>query len=169
MTIRQLDVLIVVFDSAKARFFEFGTDGHLHHLNEWLSSLHPHVRDLVTDKPGRSFSSTHSGVRHGYESHDDLHKLEKHRFVQRLARTLDTAYYQNAFKRLFIVGPRRSLGEFHQVATAKLRSLVMDEVPKDLVKYPYRELEERLGPHLACYAKAPAGARHQSAGLADRR
>src|ERR1700704_4594261 len=42
MTIRQLDLLIVVFDSAKARFFERGTDGRLHQMNEWQSGLHRH-------------------------------------------------------------------------------------------------------------------------------
>ena len=148
MTIRQLDLLIVVFDSAKARFFERGTDGRLHQLNEWQSGLHRHVMDLVTDKPGRGFSSADGGVRHAYESADDLHKLEKHRFVQRLVKTLDDAYDQGAFKRLVIVGLRRSLGEFNKLAPAKLRSLVTDEVPKDLTKYPDHELEERLRPHL---------------------
>jgi|SRR6266700_2259890 len=153
MTIRRLDLLIVVFDSAKARFFERGTDGHLHALNEWESGLHRHVMDLVTDKPGRGFGSTQSGVRHAYESADDLHKLEKHRFVQRLVKTLDDAYDQGAFKRVVIVGPKRSLGEFHKLAPEKLRALVTHEVPKDLIKYSDHELEERLGPHLASEAE----------------
>jgi protein required for attachment to host cells len=155
MTIRQLDLLIVVFDSANARFFEFGTDGRLHHLDEWQSRLRPHVRELVTDKAGRSFSSTRSGVRHGYESPDDLRKLEKHRFVQRLVRTLEAAYYQGAFQRLVIVGPRRSIGEFHQLATAKLCSLLMDEVPNELINYPFHALEERLRPYLPSPAESP--------------
>ena len=148
MTIRQLDLLIVVFDSAKARFFEHTADGHLHALNEWHSGLHARVMDLVTDKPGRGFGSAHSGVRHAYESHDDLHKMEKHRFVQKLVETLDDAYDQGAFKRLAIVGPKRSIGEFNKLASAKLRSLVTDEVPKELTKYSDHELEERLRPHL---------------------
>jgi len=155
MTIRQLDLLIVVFDSAKARFFEHTNDGRLHALNEWQSGLHAHVRDLVTDKPGRGFGSGHSGVRHSYESHDDLHKLEKHRFVQRLVKTLDDAYDQGAYKRLIVVGPKRSIGEFNKLAPAKLRSLVMDEVPKDLTKHPDHELEERLRPYLASHAEPP--------------
>src|SRR5438874_10293859 len=132
MTIRQLDLLVVVFDSATALFFERGTDSHLHPLNEWQSGLSHHVRDLVTDKPGRSFGSTDGGFRHAYESPDDLHKLEKHRFVQKLVETLDDAYDQGVFKRLVIVGPERSLGEFRRLASAKLRALVMHEVPKDL-------------------------------------
>ncbi|HMI95028.1 MAG TPA: host attachment protein [Micropepsaceae bacterium] len=159
MTIRQLDLLIVVFDSAKARFFERAADERLHPLNEWQSGLHAHVVDLVTDKPGRSFGSTHSGVRHAYESPDDLHKLEKHRFVQRLVKTLDDAYDQGAFKRLLIVAPKRSLGEFNKLAHPKLRALVMHELPKDLTKYPDHELEERLRPHLASQAE-PSLARH---------
>jgi protein required for attachment to host cells len=155
MTIRQLDLLIVVFDSAKARFFEHSADGHLRHLNEWQSDLHAHVMDLVTDKPGRGFGSTHSGTRHAYESPSDPHKLEKHRFVQRLVKTLDNAYDQGAFKRLVIVGPKRSIGEFNKLAPAKLRSFVMDEVPKDLIKYPDHELEERLRPYLPSPAEPP--------------
>ena len=154
MTIRQLDLLVVVFDSAKALFFERGTDGHLHPLNEWQSGLSHHVRDVVTDKPGRSFGSADGGVRHAYESPSDLHKLEKHRFVQKLVETLDDAYDQGAFKRLVIVGPERSLGEFHGLASAKLRALVMHEVPKDLMKHPRHELEERLKPYLESDAEA---------------
>ena len=152
MTIRQLDVLVVVFDSAKALFFEHGTDGRLLPLNEWQSGLSRHVQDLVTDKPGRSFGSD-SGVRHAYESPDDLHKLEKQRFVKKLVETLDDAYDQGAFKHLVIVGPERSLGEFHRLASAKLRALVMHEVPKDLTKYPRHELEERLQPYLESHAE----------------
>ena len=159
MTIRQLDLLIVVFDSATARFFERGTDGRLHALNEWQSDLHAHVKDLVTDKPGRGFASTHSGVRHSYESPDDLHKQEKHRFVQKLADTLDDAYDQGAFRRLVIAAPERSIGEFRKLASAKLRALVMHEVPKDLAKYPDHELDERLRPYLTSDADAPL-ARH---------
>ena len=159
MTIRQMDLLIVVFDGAKARFFERGSDERLHPLNEWQSGLHAHVRDLVTDKPGRSFASTGSGARHAYESPADLHKLEKHRFVHSLVTTLDDAYDQGAFKRLVIVAPKRSLGEFHKLAHPKLRKLVMHEVPKDLTKYPDHELEERLEPYLAPGAEPPP-ARH---------
>ncbi len=159
MTIRQLDLLIVVFDSAKARFLERGADGRLHALNEWQSGLHAHVRDLVTDKPGRSFASAHSGARHSYESPDDLHKQEKHRFVKKLADTLDDAYDQGAFRRLVIVAPERSIGEFHKLASAKLRALLMHEVPKDLTKLSDHELDERLRPHLASNAEPPL-ARH---------
>ena len=159
MTIRQLDVLIVVFDSAKARFLERGTDGRLHPLNEWQSGLHAHVQDLVTDKPGRSFASAHSGARHSYESPDDLHKQEKHRFVQKLVETLDDAFDQGAFRRLVIAAPERSLGEFHKLAPAKLRALVMHEIPKDLVRYPDHELDERLQPYLKSDAEPPLARR----------
>jgi len=56
MTIRQLDLLVVVFDSAKPQFFERGTDGRFRaqypapELEEWLK---PYV-ESDADPPHRS-------------------------------------------------------------------------------------------------------------------
>jgi protein required for attachment to host cells len=61
---------------------------------------------------------------------------------------LDHSYELGEFGNLVIVAPKRSLGEFHKLATEKLRRSVSREVAKDLVKLSDHELERRLRPYL---------------------
>jgi protein required for attachment to host cells len=148
-------VLILVFDGGKARFFRFKADG-LHPAAEMESGLHRFAREAVSDKPGRSFQSAGGGMRHAMEPRHDPHKQEKHDFVHRLVDLLDDAYDQLAFRHLVVVAPERSLGEFREIASAKLRNTVVKEVGKELTQYSLPELEERLRPVLTEVGAAPA-------------
>ena len=150
-----LDTLIVVFDGAKARFFKPQDNGKLRPSAEMQSGLHRFTREAVSDKPGRGFASAGGGVRHGYEPKHDQHKMEKHDFVHRLVATLDDAYDQQAFRHLIVVAPERSIGEFRELASAKLRNIVVGELAKELTQLSDPELEERLRPVLAAAKAAP--------------
>jgi len=141
------DILVVVFDGARARFFKRNPAGWLTSLSEMESGLHRHTHDSVSDKQGRGFASSGSGTRHAYEAKHDKHKQEKHDFVHLIVATLDTAYDQLKFERLAIVAPERSLGEFRALASDKLKALVWREVPKEFTQYSDHELEERLRPY----------------------
>jgi len=147
MSTESLETLVVVFDGARARFFSREPNGRLVALNEIESGLHKHTRDVVSDKEGRSFASTHSGVRHAYEPKHDKHKMEKHNFVHLLVKTLEDAYDWGRIKRLAIVAPERSLGEFRSLASPKLLKLIWREVPKELTQFSPHELQIRLAPH----------------------
>lgn len=139
-------LLVVVFDGAKARFFKGEAGSVLHPSAEMHSQLHRFARDVGADKGGRRFSAAQRQV---MEPKHDLHELEKHDFVLRLVKTLDTAYDQGAFTELLIVAPERSLGEFRKLASQRLMKLVTGQVPKELTHYTDHELLERLKPHLA--------------------
>jgi protein required for attachment to host cells len=141
-----LDLLVVVFDGEKARFFKGDAKMGLRPSAEMHSELHRFSRDVGTDRGGRRFSA---GQRQAIEPRHDLHKEEKHDFVQKLVKTIDTAFDQGAFKNLIVVAPERSLGEFRKLASDRLRKLVVSEVPKELTQYSDHELLERLKPHLA--------------------
>ena len=95
---------------------------------------------------GRRFSAT---GRHAIEPKHDPHKLEKHNFVLRVVKLLDTAYDQGAFGQLIVVAPERSLGEFRDLASDRLMRLVVSQIPKELTQYSDHELIKRLKPHLA--------------------
>lgn len=136
-----LDLLIVVFDGRVARFFKGDASAGLKPVSELHSELHRFARETGSDKSGRRFSA--SG-RHAMEPKHDLHKEEKHDFVLKLAKTLDTAYDQGAFKRLLVVAPERSLGEFRAVASVRLMKLVVVQLPKELTQYSDHEIMERL-------------------------
>jgi protein required for attachment to host cells len=157
MTTQSLETLVIVFDGARARFFRREPKGRLIPLNEIESGLHRHTRDVVSDKEGRSFASTHSGVRHGYEPKHDKHKMEKHNFVQLLVKTLEDAYDRGDIKRIAVVAPERSLGEFRALASPKLFKLIWREVPKELTRLPPSELQTRLAPYFDPELASPKG------------
>jgi len=140
--------LVAVFDSAHARFFEYKpAHGRLDVvLEEVASGLHHHSRDIGTDKPGRSVGS--DGQHHSYESSSDPRKIEKHDFVQAIARAIDAAYDQHKFNALVIVAPARSIGEFRSVASENLKKSVWREVPKEFANLSDSELRQHLLPIL---------------------
>jgi len=144
MTSEARETMVAVFDGGGARFFTREPNGQLVFLTEIKSGLHKHTQDAVSDKDGRSFASTHSGVRHAYEPKHEKHKWEKHDFVQRLVKMLDDAYDRGEAKQFAVVAPERSLGEFRALASTKLLKLIWREVPKDFTQYSTHELQIRL-------------------------
>jgi protein required for attachment to host cells len=138
------EVLVVVFDGARARFLKRAANGRLTLLNEIASGLGRKTSEIVSDRQGRNFASVGGGIRHPYEPKHDPHKLEKHNFVHGIVKALDDSYDQNKFKQLVVVAPERSLGEFRALASDKLLRLIAQEVPKELTQLPVHELEGRL-------------------------
>lgn len=141
---------IVVADGARGRFFK------LDETARKLVSAGPgnlvapqsrqKPRDLKSDKPGRSFSSARSGMRHAFEPPHDYHKLEKHRFMAVLTETLDGACAKRQFDDLVLVVPRRSLGELRGLLSKRVLNRVRLEVPKDLTNKTAAEIWRRLAP-----------------------
>ncbi|MGA9795767.1 MAG: host attachment protein [Rhizomicrobium sp.] len=138
------DTLVLVFDSAVARFFRPHRDGHLEQtLAEANERLHHDRRDIEADRPGRG-GSAHGGERHAYESENDPRKLEKHDFIRALVKELSLGLDRNEFKNLIVVGQERALGEFRKLAPEKLKRATLHEILKDLTKLPLGELEQHL-------------------------
>ena len=144
---------IVVADGARGRFFTPDVEGRKllpagpADLVAPQSRQHP--RDLKSDKPGRSYSSSRSGVRHALEPPHDYHKLEKHRFMAVLANALNEACRKAEFAELVVVVPRRSLGELRGLLSKRVQECVHAEVAKDLTNESTARLWRRLGPLLA--------------------
>ncbi|HLG45286.1 MAG TPA: host attachment protein [Reyranella sp.] len=136
MAPRAQRTLIVVADSAKARFLKESEDHRKLVPAGDADMLAPKARrpdrDLVTDKPGRGFSSARDGRRGGFESPHDPHKLEKHNFTAELANRLDEACSSKQFDRIVLVAPKRSLGELRTLLSPRVRKAVSHEVAKDL-------------------------------------
>lgn len=148
MAVDMDNVLIVVFDGAGARYFKQAAEGRLELLKEVASGLHRRTSETVSDRQGQSFASAGGGIRSPYEPKHDPHKMEKRNFVHRIVEQLDDSYDRNEFKHLVVVAPRRSLGEFHSIASDKLRRAVWREVPKELAQLSAHELQGRLKPFL---------------------
>jgi protein required for attachment to host cells len=128
--------LIVVADGARARFLKESEDHRKLVPAGEADMLSPAARrpdrDLVSDKPGRGFSTARDGRRGAFEPAHDPHKLEKHDFTARLAERLDEACLAKKFDRIVLVAPRRSLGELRTLLSARVKKAVTHEVAKDL-------------------------------------
>ncbi|OFX00385.1 MAG: hypothetical protein A3D94_22335 [Alphaproteobacteria bacterium RIFCSPHIGHO2_12_FULL_66_14] len=143
-------IWIVVADGARARFFMPSEDLKKFVAAQQADMVAPesrgHARDLESDKPGRSYASSRSGVRHAVEPAHDPHKLEKHHFSVALAKMLDGACRRREFDQLILVAPRRSLGELRGLMSARVQRCLQKEVAKDLTKETVSGLWRRLGP-----------------------
>ncbi|WP_170920888.1 host attachment protein [Enhydrobacter aerosaccus] len=140
--------LIVVADGARARFLEPSEDNRKLMPASQLDMISPtsrrKTRDIVTDRPGRSFASARGGVRHAYEPPHDPHKMEKHEFTATLAQTLEDMCGRGEFDRLILVAPSRSLGELRELLSTQVRRMVAHEVPKDLTASSPTALKQAL-------------------------
>lgn len=166
MRMRKEKIWILVADGARGRFFR--ADEEMKKLvsvgpaNLVAPQSRERPRDLKSDKPGRSFSSSRSGVRHAPEPPHDPHKLEKHRFMSVLAETLDAACAKREFEGLILVAPPRSLGELHGLLSSRVRSRILQEVAKDLSNEPVTKLWGRLAPVIRSPGKARSDKRSSS-------
>ena len=125
--------LIVVADSARARFFEPGKGKLIPaSRSEMVSAMaRKPSGQIVSDKPGRSFRAPTRGFnRHALEPAHDPQKVEKHKFTAELADALDHAV--ESYDRLIVVAPKRSLGELRGLMSKRVQQTVAHEVPKDL-------------------------------------
>jgi protein required for attachment to host cells len=133
---RHKRTLIVVADGSRARFFEPRHDAQtlvpVNQADMVAPGSRLPTREIVTDRPGRGFSSARGGIRHAFEPAHDAHKLEKHKFTAALAQVLEDACNRREFDRLVLVAPRRSLGELHTLLSPQVQKLVSHEVAKDL-------------------------------------
>ncbi len=150
MVRRSAKTWVVVADSARARFFrEDEQSSKLVSTGDLVApQSRQRPRDLKSDKPGRSFSSSRSGVRHAFEPPHDYHKLEKHRFMAILADALDEACGRRDFDDLILVAPRRSLGELRGMLSKRVQGRLRSEVAKDLSDESASRLRRRLAPLL---------------------
>ncbi len=158
------NIWIVVADGARARFFTPSEDAKklvsLRSADLVAPQSRVRPRELKSDKPGRTYSSSRSGVRHAFEPPHDYHKLEKHHFAQILADALDTACEKQEFDGFILVAPRRSLGELRGLMSKRVQRRLRLEVPKDLTNETAAGLWKRLSslvqPALATRAAARA-------------
>jgi protein required for attachment to host cells len=150
MIAKRIRTWIVVADGARARFFTASEDGSklvpAGSSDMVAPSSRRPARDLKSDKPGRSYSSSRSGVRHALEPPHDYHKLEKHRFSAALAKALDEATESKAFDRLVLVAPHRSLGELRGLLSARVKRRISQEIPKELTNQTAAQLWRQLQP-----------------------
>ena len=149
---------VVVADGTRARFFCENDDqnGLVPAEPAEMSSANAngHARDLKSDRPGRSFSTSGTS-RHALEPRHDYHKMEKRKFAIEVARHLDESCAAHAFDRLLLVAPKRSLGELRTLLSKPVRDRISGELAKDLTKFTIANVWENILPHIYPAAEPP--------------
>ena len=105
-------------------------------------------RDIMADRPGRSFESANS-ARHAMEPPSDPKRQAEADFVSGLAEMLDRKLQAGAFDRLVLVAAPQALGDIRKALSRPLAGVVHGELAKDLTKVPNNELATHLGEVMA--------------------
>ncbi|HWA18081.1 MAG TPA: host attachment protein [Devosia sp.] len=137
---------IVVADGAQAKIFENDGPGKglrpLPDLNR--EQDHLQAREIMADKPGRSYSSAGPGSRSSIEYHTDPVEVRERRFVEDLAGRLEASRADGAFQRLVIAAAPNALGDLRPALSEAVRKTIVAELPKDLTNVPIPKLTEHL-------------------------
>ena len=136
---------ILLADGAQARVLEnTGPGKGLKQVDGLDWSIEPlQAQDIVTDRPGRSFSSVGSG-RSAMEPKTDPVEHREAEFVKSLAAMLDRKVQQGAFDRLVIAAAPVALGDIRKAISPQVRKTIVAELNKDLTNLPTAQLDQHL-------------------------
>ena len=136
---------IVIADGAHAKVLERSVEKPALKTVDGLTvSIElPASRDMLTDRPGRSFES-HGRARHAKESRSDPHRELKRSFAKHLAGMLKTNLADKRYEKLVLVAPPATLGDLRDALVKTVRARVVAELAQDLVKTPHNQLRRHL-------------------------
>jgi protein required for attachment to host cells len=143
---------ILVAHDAGARMFESRGPGKGLDLVETIE--HPEGRlrdrDIVSDRPGRSFRKDSGDPRRASMSRSEgPHDRAVADFARALADKLKHARVENQYERLVLVAPPRFLGLLRSSLDGPTAQLVVGSIDKDLASSKETELIEHLGEVIA--------------------
>jgi protein required for attachment to host cells len=136
---------VLVADGSRARIVEnLGPGKGLREVEgmAFHSDLPPN-REILSDRPGRSFESS-SATRHALDG-SDPRRLMKHAFARQLAETLDDAIGESRCDRCVLVAPPEMMGELRREISQRVRERLRGELVLDLTKVADDRLAEHLG------------------------
>jgi protein required for attachment to host cells len=136
---------VLIADGGHAKVFETGGPAsELAPVGDMVFSAElPPNRDILTDRPGRSFESQ-GRARHAKENRSDPHRELKRDFAGKLGGILETKLADKRFDRLVLVAPPVTLGDLREALPRNVKATVVAELAHDLVKTPHHELPDHL-------------------------
>jgi protein required for attachment to host cells len=146
---QQHRLCFVIADGGHARFVQSAENNALHTI-EVMDSIdaHKHDRDLVSDRPGRTFESA-SATRHAYAPRHDPHDMAKDRFTSLVAAKVNEDFAAELFNEIVLVAPAHVLAELTDGLDASVKAKIRGSLANDLVKTP----DDELWPHLKEWAR----------------
>ncbi len=130
----------MIADGARARIVRSPAAGGNDEANELVFEIdHKSLREIMSDRPGRSFAS-HGTRRSAMEYASDPEKEQEERFAGLLLEELEHRLSAGEFDQLTIVAEPRMLGNLRHKISPALRHVVVAEFAKDLTKTPTSDI-----------------------------
>ena len=135
----------VVTDGGRARILQRRETGDAFDTHrEFVSAdIHRHTHELGMERPGRTHESAGS-ARHALQPRQDLHRADKRKFVDEVARALNEAGTRDEFDRLVLAAPAHALRELNRALDAATKRKVAAQLQKDLTNVPNAALAEHF-------------------------
>jgi len=131
---------ILVADGGQAKTFLASSKHQIELLNETVIA-NPPSRDLVSDRPGRTFDSKGAG-RHAKEPPSDAHDRLETEFIRSVAEKIDAAHGKREFARLVVIAAPKALGDLRAAYSKRLARAVSSEIAKDVTNLSTADLQE---------------------------
>jgi protein required for attachment to host cells len=145
--VRQPPVWILVIDGGTARIYRTtgAADAHQARLEpipggEFIRSDPAHFGP----RPGKNFSGALRNSGHGVTTHEGGKRRAEEAFVESVLAWIERPDHLDAFQRLVVAAPARTLGEIRSSLSPALAERLHQELHGDLTKLPIKELEHRV-------------------------
>lgn len=139
------NAMVFIGDGRKALFLRNAGDEKFPSLKteRVFAEENPPTHDQGTDRPTVAFA--HAGShRRGQIEQTDWHRLEEHRFVERVSAALEEMERKRGLPALVIVAPPRTLADLRRAFHADVKKRIVAEIGKDLTKHPVAEIETHI-------------------------
>ena len=136
---------LLVADGSQAKIFELAAKGRIQEKDA-LAVDHPPTRELVSDRPGRTFDSAGQG-RHAMEPPTDAHEKAEADFLRSVAKRLEAGCQRKEFEELIVIAAPRALGLLRQLLPESVKDATTREVSHDLTGFTNPALETYLREH----------------------
>jgi protein required for attachment to host cells len=148
--IMKRDVLwVLVLNSTRARVLrDLRRDGTVAEPELVLRCEHRALRDIMADKPGRSFASAGGGRRSAMEYRSDSLREDERAFAGEVILLLETHRRAGEFDRLAVFASAEMLGLFRSLVPPPLRSLIEMEAPRNLMHESETGLARTVAHHV---------------------
>lgn len=132
---------VLIADGAQARILEYTgpSKGLVQVEGLKFEDAHLRNREIMSDKPGRSFSSAGYG-RSAMEQRTDPADYREAEFLRSVAELINQKCLEGAFRKLVIAAPPQALGDLRRFLTSATMDKVTAEIPKDLTTVPILQL-----------------------------
>jgi protein required for attachment to host cells len=135
----------LVANRAEALVYEGGLNGAFRYVKRLKNPKGKLTElQLVSDRPGRTFSSARTGTRHGYEPRTPYHEAVAQQFARKIAEMLEAGALDRQYSDLVVMAEPHFLGLLKKALPKHVRTLVRREVAREWAQGSDTDLEEYL-------------------------